>query len=118
MRLARAYERRTSVAAPPIIAMAPRPANRASNSMTTPTPCPAATATPGAPIKPRARPGTRLSRLTPEEMAHRCKEGLCFNCTEKFSRDHLKQCSMKGIYLLEMVSDDIMEDTFVDDTSA
>jgi hypothetical protein len=35
-------------------------------------------------------------------MACRREAGLCFNCSEKFSRDHLKQCSMCGIYLLEM----------------
>jgi hypothetical protein len=35
-------------------------------------------------------------------MARRREAGLCFNCPEKFSRDHLKQCSMRGIYLLEM----------------
>jgi hypothetical protein len=26
----------------------------------------------------------------------------CYNCTEKFSREHLKVCLMKGIYLLQM----------------
>jgi hypothetical protein len=118
MRLAGAYERRTSMAAPPITATASRPASRASNSTMTPTPRPAATTTPGVPIKPRTPPGTRLSWLTPEEMAHRHEEGLCFNCPEKFSWDHLKQCSMKGIYFLEMDSDETMEDTFVDDTAA
>jgi hypothetical protein len=35
-------------------------------------------------------------------MARRREADLCFNCPEKFSRDHLKQCSMHGIYLLEM----------------
>jgi hypothetical protein len=35
-------------------------------------------------------------------MARRREAGLCFNCPKKFSRDHLKQCSMRGIYLLEM----------------
>jgi hypothetical protein len=41
-----------------------------------------------------------MIRLTPDEMTRRCEGGLCFNCHEKFSREHLKQCSMKGIYLL------------------
>jgi hypothetical protein len=35
-------------------------------------------------------------------MARRREAGLCFNCPEKFPCDHLKQCSMRGIYLLEM----------------
>jgi hypothetical protein len=38
-------------------------------------------------------------------MARRREAGLCFNCPEKFSRDHLKQCIMRGIYLLEMEDD-------------
>jgi hypothetical protein len=49
-------------------------------------------------------------------MARRREEGLCFNCPEKFSRDHLKQCSKKGIYLLEMDGDDPAGDIFVDDS--
>ena len=43
-------------------------------------------------------------------MAERCLKGLCFNCPEKFSKEHLQHCSMKGIYLLELddvaISDD------------
>jgi hypothetical protein len=54
----------------------------------------------------------------PEEMARHHEEALCFSCPKKFSQDHLKQCSMKGIYLLEMDSDGTMDDTFVDDTGA
>jgi hypothetical protein len=50
-------------------------------------------------------------------MARRREEGLCFNYPEKFSRDHLKQCSKKGIYLLEMDGDDFAGDIFVDDSN-
>jgi hypothetical protein len=39
-------------------------------------------------------------------MARRRLDGLCFNCPEKFSRDHAKQCTMRGIYFLEMDTDD------------
>ncbi|CAN6338741.1 unnamed protein product [Urochloa humidicola] len=54
--------------------------------------------TPAAPIKVAPPPGVRL---TPEEMDQRRVDGLCFNCPEKlFSREHLKQCTMKGIYFL------------------
>jgi hypothetical protein len=118
MRLVRTYERCTSVAAPPITAMMPRSAIWTSNSTMTPTPHTATTATPGAPIKSRTPAGTQLFWLTPKEIACRREEGLCFNCLEKFSQDHLKQCSMKGIYFLKMDNDDAMEDTFVDDTGA
>jgi len=31
-------------------------------------------------------------------MAQRCLEGLCFNCPEKFSKEHAKQCTGKGVY--------------------
>uniref|UniRef100_A0A0A8Y1S4 Uncharacterized protein n=1 Tax=Arundo donax TaxID=35708 RepID=A0A0A8Y1S4_ARUDO len=35
-------------------------------------------------------------------MAERRIQGLCFNCPEKFSRDHIKQSTTKGIYLMEI----------------
>lgn len=35
-------------------------------------------------------------------MACRREEGLCFNCPAKFSREHLKKCTMRSIYLLEV----------------
>ena len=43
-------------------------------------------------------------------MAQRRLDGLCFNCPEKFSRDHLKHCTGKGIYLLEMSADEDSQD--------
>ncbi|XP_062230008.1 uncharacterized protein LOC133927558 [Phragmites australis] len=62
--------------------------------------------------------GTRFSRLSPAEMIERCEKGLCFNCPEKFSQDHLKHCFsfMKGIYLLELDEGFTMEDNYHDDT--
>jgi hypothetical protein len=115
MGLARAYERRSAAAVPPSTPSALRSSSKPSDATTTPTPQPTTTTTPGEPVKPHAPPGTRLSRLTPEEMARHREEVLCFNCTEKFSRDHLNQCSKKGIYLLEMDGDDTAEDIFIDD---
>jgi hypothetical protein len=44
-------------------------------------------------------------------MARRRLDGLCFNCPEKFSRDHAKQCTMRGIYFLEAPDDDTANDT-------
>jgi hypothetical protein len=40
-------------------------------------------------------------------MAAKCKRGECYNCTEKFSCEHLNVCPMKGIYLLQMTDNDI-----------
>ena len=39
-------------------------------------------------------------------MAQRRLEGLCFNCPAKFSKEHLKQCPMRGIYIMDMEEDD------------
>jgi hypothetical protein len=44
----------------------------------------------------------RLKRLTAAEMAAKREKGECYNCSEKFSQEHLKICPMKGIYLLQM----------------
>jgi len=39
-------------------------------------------------------------------MAQRGLKGLCFNCPAKFSKEHLKQCPMRGIYIMDMEEDD------------
>jgi hypothetical protein len=36
-------------------------------------------------------------------MVQRCDTGLCYNCPTKYSKGHAKECTMKGIYLLEVV---------------
>ena len=38
-------------------------------------------------------------------MAQRRLEGLCFNCPAKFSKEHLKQCPMRGIYIMDLEED-------------
>ena len=43
-------------------------------------------------------------------MARRRVEGLCFNCPEKFTPGHLKHCTMKGIYLMELDDDFVQVD--------
>lgn len=88
-------------------ATAPPPRTPATPSATGSTPV-----TPGAPL--RAPRGSRFTRLSPEEMEQRRIEGRCFNCPEKFTPGHHKQCSMKGIYLMELDSDGETEDN-VDD---
>jgi hypothetical protein len=58
--------------------------------------------TPGAPVKP-APPGSgRFTRLSLEEMTLHRLDGLCYNCPAKFSREHIKQCTMKVIYFHEL----------------
>jgi len=48
-------------------------------------------------------------------MAQRRLEGLCFYCPEKFSKEHAKVCSGKGIYYLELGDDDASDDGTADD---
>jgi hypothetical protein len=47
-------------------------------------------------------PAPRLKRLTATEMATKHEKGECYNCTEQFSREHLKVCPMNDVFLLEM----------------
>jgi hypothetical protein len=57
----------------------------------------------------------RFKRLTPTEMAAKRECGECYNCIEKFSREHLKVCPVKGVFLLQMEEDNLsMEETEVD----
>jgi hypothetical protein len=53
-----------------------------------------------------SRPATKMLPLPappPAKMPVKRKKGECYNCTEQFSREHLKVCPMKGVFLLEMV---------------
>ncbi|WVZ82923.1 hypothetical protein U9M48_030129 [Paspalum notatum var. saurae] len=50
--------------------------------------------------------GRTVKRLTPQEMEKRRRLGLCFNCDEKYARDHNRAC--KHLFLLEL--DDADED--------
>jgi hypothetical protein len=52
----------------------------------------------------------RLKRLTAAEMAAKREKVRCYNCTRQFSREHLKTCPMKGIYLLQMDDDPPLND--------
>jgi hypothetical protein len=68
------------------------------------------------PVGDAARPTAPcLKRLTPVEMAAKGERGECYNCTKKFSREHLKVCPVKGVFLLQLEDDSLsMEDTEVD----
>jgi hypothetical protein len=66
----------------------PGPAHRAALPATAPLlalPAPPAAAQQG-------RGESNQRRLTPEEMAERRHQGLCFNCNEKFTRGHNRFC--------------------------
>jgi len=118
MALARAYERRQHVTSELSTVggrMTSRPAQRASASSSRSTPATSTTgstsALPVAAPKPPSPTNSRFKPLSPEEMAQRRLEGLCFNCPEKFSREHAKVCSGKGIYYLELADGGETEDT-------
>jgi len=117
MALARAFERRQSASTEAPAATGRLPARLPQRSSTSSSRTPPPTNTPGstsalsgAPSKPAVPADGRFKRLSPEEMAQRRLDGLCFNCPEKFSRDHLKHCTGKGIYLLEMSADEDSQD--------
>jgi hypothetical protein len=59
-------------------------------------------------------PEPRFKRLTAAEMVAKRTGGECYNCTEKFTKEHLKVCPVKGIFLLQLdtsVADDPLDDT-------
>lgn len=53
---------------------------------------------------PLAIEGRPVRRLSQAEMEERRRQGLCFNCNEKFDRGHNRVC--KRIFLLDLAEDD------------
>jgi len=113
MALARAYERRQHVNADTTSTGSRVPARSSQWPMSAPirTPPPpsasgSTSALHAAPVKTAPAIDNRFKRLSPEEMAQRRLEGLCFNCPEKFSKEHVKHCTSKGIYFLELAEDE------------
>jgi len=120
MALARAFERRQHVTTELLATGACAPSRASQRSMafsSQSSSAPSATAPSSAAATPKAPTPTdgRFKRLSPEEMAQRRLEGLCFNCPEKFSKEHAKVCSGKGIYYLELGDDDASDDGTADD---
>jgi hypothetical protein len=120
MALARAFERRQHVSTE-LAATGSRAPSRASqrplaaSSRSTSTPSATMASSATAPPKAPSPTDGRFKRLSPDEMAQRRLEGLCFNCPEKFSREHAKVCSGKGIYYLELGDDDASDDGTTED---
>jgi len=105
MALARAFERRQHVTTELSTGggcTTSRSAQRASASSSRSTPATPTTgstsALPVAAPKPPLPTDGHFKRLSPEEMGQCRLEGLCFNCPKKFSKEHAKVCSGKGIY--------------------
>lgn len=106
MRLARAYERRNTAALLALPAPAARPPRRPLPALPAPTP-PTGAATSSGSNAPAARP---FKRLSPEDMALRRKQGLCYNCDEPYVRGH--KCAR--LFSLE-VADYTVEEPAEDD---
>jgi hypothetical protein len=102
MALARTYEQRLSMTDETPSRTPTRPAYSRLMTKTLALPAPVAvsggsTSTTAAPL-----PAPRLKLLTATKMAAKREKGECYNCTEQFSREHLKVCPMKDVFLLEM----------------
>lgn len=111
MSLARAYEERlTEELADPKQLVKHKQAPAAAPSATPSAPFPAATTSKQSPNTASTQlpalhsAAVHFRHLTVEEMADWRAKGLCYNCPEKFHRDH--HCSMKGIYMIKIEEDD------------
>lgn len=89
MRLARAFERCN--ASSPLALSAPpnRSPRRMGPSQSTTTALGGSASQFGSSTTPATRP---FKRLTPGEMAERCKTGLCYNCYEPYVQGHKCAC--------------------------
>jgi hypothetical protein len=99
MALARAYEHRVAMSAEPTTRLASRPAYGRTKQLAIATPPSAAGGQTNGPATTTTEP--RFKRLTAAEMVAKRTRGECYNCTEKFSKEHLKVCPVKGIFLLD-----------------
>lgn len=58
--------------------------------------------------------GRHVRQLSQTEMEERRRLGLCFNCNEKFRRDHNRVC--QHIFLIDLALEDDDADTSVEET--
>jgi hypothetical protein len=100
MALACAYEQRLAMLAKPPTRPRSRPVYTRTKQLALPAPPPAA----GGQIGASAVTATeqRFKRLSMAEMAAKRVWVECYNCTEKFSKEHLDVCPVKAIFLLEL----------------
>jgi hypothetical protein len=104
MLLARAYERRN---APALLALPapPQPARCHASALPAPTATATAAGTASLAASSSSTPSRPFKCLTPDEMAERRKQGLCYNCDEPYVRGH--KCAR--LFFLE-ASDYIVEE--------
>jgi hypothetical protein len=109
--LARAYEQRMSMTKLSPTRSSPLQRSTPSCNLGTGQPLLLPTPTSAVGTKDAAPTLPRLKQLTAAKMAAKREMGKRYNCNEQFSREHLKTCPMKGIYLLQMDDDPQLDDT-------
>jgi hypothetical protein len=109
MALARVYEQRLAMAGDLPVHAKSVPVSVVNKPLLLPAPPSAAASKDAASGAPVTAP--HFKRLTPAEMAAKREKNECFNCPAQFSREHLKVCPMKGIFLLHMDNDNPLEET-------
>jgi hypothetical protein len=100
MALARAYENRLAMVTDTTTCSGSRLAFNRTKQLALPAPTATTGSTTATP--PTAAPEPRFKRLTMAEMAAKRARGECYNCTEKFTKEHLEICPVKAIFLLEL----------------
>jgi hypothetical protein len=112
MALARAYEHRLAMVADTTTRSGSCQAFNRSKQLALPASPVAAGGMTGTSKTPALEP--RFKQLTTAVMVAKLARGECYNCTEKFTKEHLEVCPIKGIFLLEMETPaavDLMDDT-------
>jgi hypothetical protein len=112
MALARAYEQRLAMPVDPLMWPGFRLAYGRAKQLALPAPTPVASGQTGTPAAAVTKP--RFKRLTAAEMVAKRARDECYNCTKKFTKEHLEVCPIKGIFLLELdtpESTDLLEET-------
>jgi hypothetical protein len=100
MALARAYENRLAMPSDTTGRFGSRQAFSRTKQLALPAPQGVAGSTVGTTPRPALKP--RFKRLTVAEMAAKRARDKCYNCTEKFTKEHLEVCPVKSIFLLEL----------------
>jgi hypothetical protein len=102
MALACAYEQRLALVANPPTHPGSRLAYGCTKQLALPVPPPIAGGQTGLPTG--ATNELCFKYLTMAKMASKRSWGECYNCTKKFTKEHLEVCPLKGIFLLELDS--------------
>jgi hypothetical protein len=112
MALAHAYEHRLAMVADTAMHSGSRPAFNRTKQLALPASPAATSGTAATTTMPVLKP--HFKRLTTVVMTAKQTWGECYNCTEKFTKEHLEVCPVKGIFLLKMetsAATDLLDDT-------